>query len=252
MKCASCDTLILKIPVNWKCPHCGERLPDPSKWELFWDGFVEYLQEKGVIFWSIYFFIFLIGMGLLEILLGHTHLLTYFGDNLFLALGATFFGGMLIDMCMKILLPLKNPYGSDFIMRERGMIRNVRKVTYTALAAGIISCVLWIGPGTFFTYFPSYIALMGWWLASAWSIVGLFMDPRWLEDVRFRLFIDKLGVTSLKRYRKLSTVMIGILVAVMIGFNILLSVNGLWNKVENTAGVGVVIRFTKMYLGWLF
>ncbi len=252
MKCTACDTYILKIPINWKCPHCGERLPDPSKWELFWDGFVEYLQEKGVIFWSIYFFIILIGMGLLELAFGRVHLLGYIGMNLFLALAATFFAGMLIDMCMKILLPLKNPYGSDFIMRERGMIRNIRKVTYIALIAGLLSCLIWIGPNTFFRYFPSYVLLLGWWLAIAWSVAGLFMDPRWLEDVRFRLFIDKLGVTSLKRYRKLSTVMIGMLVAVMIGFNLLLGVSGLWNKVENTVGVGATIRLTKQYLGWLF
>jgi len=56
----------------------------------------------------------------------------------------------------------------------------------------------------------------------------------------------------LKRYRKFSTVIIGILIAVMIGFNVLLSIGGLWNKVQNMEGLGVVIRFTKQYLGWLF
>ncbi len=219
---------------------------------MFWDGFIEYLQEKGVIFWSIYFFLFLLILGFTELFFGRSYMLNYIGANLFLALGATFFGGMLIDMCMKILLPLKNPYGSDFLMRERDMIRNVRKVTNIALIAGISSSLIWMGPNTFFIYFPSYVMLLGWWLALGWAIAGLFMDPRWLEDVRFRLFIDKLGVTSLKRYRKISTIVIGILIAVMILFNILLGIHGLWNKVENTEGLGAVIRFMKQYLAWLF
>lgn len=252
MKCAACDTLILKIPANWKCPHCGERLPDPSKWELFWDGFAEFLQEKGVIFWSIFFFGFLIVMGLGELLFGTAHLLTYIGTSLFISLGATFFGGMLLDMCMKILLPLRNPYGTDFMLTERGMIRNVRKITYAALAGGIISSFVWIGPKTFFDFFPTYILLMGWWLALGWSIAGLFMDPKWLEDVRFRLFIDKIGVLSLKKYRKLSTIMIGVLIALMIVFNILLSIPGLWNRVQNMPALGVTIRFLRQYLSWLF
>jgi hypothetical protein len=252
MKCLACDTFVYKIPISWKCPHCGEKLPDMSKWEIFRDGITEYLQEKGVIFWTICLAVLLFTVGLLELFFGTAHLLGYIGGNLPLALGAMFFGGMLIDMVMKIVLPLKMLYGSDFVIRERASLRNIRKITVAALIAGVLTSLIWAGPLTFLTYFPAYLILIGWWLALAWSIVGLFIDPRWLEDVRFRTFIDKIGITSLKRYRKISTVMIGILVVVMIGFNILLNISALWIKVQNIAVVGTAIKFSKAYLGWLF
>lgn len=252
MKCSACHIYVHKIPVSWKCPHCGEKLPELSKWFIMYEDLVAHLLEKGALFWGIWFGIFIIALGLAELPFGTAHLLSYIGKNLFMALIGIFFGGMLMDMVMKVNLPLRLPYGSDFVLRERAAIRNIRKITNLALLVGVIFSFFWMGPQVFITYFPAYVLVVGWFLALVWSVIGLFIDPRLLEDVRFRSFLDRLGITSLRRYRKLGTVFIGLLIVIAIGFNVLLGTRGLWNKVENLYVVGTLIRFSKAYLGWLF
>lgn len=253
MKCPKCDTLVLKIPVNWKCPHCSETLPDPGKWFLFREGMTEYLQDKGVIFWSISFLIFLFLIGLGDMLFGYNRLLTYIGRNMLLAIGAVFFGGMIISMYVKVVLPLRLPFGGgSFVMRERVVIRNMRRGTNIAGLVGLVACLFWAGPQMFLDYFPSYLVIIGWFLALAWSVSGLFINPKWLEDVRFRYFLDeRLGVTSLKIYRKRSTLFIAVLVITAIGYYILLQIPGLWNRVENAAFIGSMILLFKTYFSWL-
>ena len=252
MRCLHCKTNVTKIPISWKCPSCGEKLPEPSKWFYLSEHLIEYLPEKGVIFWTVWFAIIMILAGVAELVLGRGYLLSYLGGSLLMSLGFLFFGGMLIDMVMKINLPIRMPYGSDYILRERAVIRNVRKATNLALIIGIIYSLYWLKPRILFLYFPAYLVTISWFLALAWSIVGLFLDPRMTEDVRFRFYMDRLGVTSLRQYRKLGTMFVAVLVLVAIGYHILVSLPGLWKEISNTTSLGVVIRFLKEYFAWLF
>jgi hypothetical protein len=71
------------------------------------------------------------------------------------------------------------------------------------------------------------------------------------EDGRFRLFMEKLGITSIKRMRKFATLTIGLLVVAAVGYNILLAVPIIWTKISNTAVLGAVIFFISEYLAWL-
>ncbi len=252
MKCPACNTYITKIPVNWKCPHCLERLPDPSKWVLFWEGLAEYLQEKGIIFWSVTFGLFLILCGLLELLAGHAYLLGNLGGSPLVSMAGIFFGGMLLDTVMRINLPLRVLFGADFIIRERPVVRNIRKATNGAILVGIAFAMVYAGPMSFFLYFTGYVVIVAWWLALTWSIVGLFIDPRLMEDVRIRTFLEKLGILSLRRYRKIGTVMIGLLVLVMVVFMFMMGTHNLWLKLSNFGPFGALVQFSKSYLGWLF
>jgi len=244
---------VIKIPANWKCPHCSEMLPEPGKWFRFKEGLTEYLQDKGVIFWTISFTVFLFIVGVGDMLFGYSRLLTYIAQNLLFSIGALFFGGMIISMYMKIVIPLRLPYGGgSFILRERVVIRNIRKGTNIAAVLGLSACLFWAGPWMFINYFPSYLIILSWFFALAWSISGLFINPKWLEDVRFRFFLDeRLGVTSLKRYRKLSTIFIAVLVITVIGYYVLLQIPGLWNKIENGTILGSMIVQFKNYFSWL-
>jgi len=252
MICPACNTHITKIPVNWKCPHCSERLPEPTKWELFKEAFIEWLQEKGTLFYSIWLFLLLVVIGAVELFFGHTYLLAYFGANPLIAILSVFFGGMLIDMVMKINLPIKLPQGADFLIKERKQIRNIRKATNGAILIGLLYALIYAGPMGFLLYFNSYVLIIGWWLAMAWSITGLFIDPRLMEDIRIRYFMDeRLGIISLKRYRKLGTIMIGMLIVIAILFNVLMATSGIWLKLSNVPVVGNMINFGKAYFGWL-
>ncbi|MFN3821226.1 MAG: hypothetical protein ACK4OO_02735 [bacterium] len=252
IKCPSCHTYVTKIPINWKCPYCGERLPEPSKWFLFYESVVEALQDKGAIFWSVWFGIVLIFIGLVELLGGTSYLLSYLGNNILIAVVGIFFAGALIDMIAKINLPIRLPSGTDFILRERAAIRNIRKATNLAIMLGIAVSILWLGPKTFLEYFPAYLVVIAWFLSFAWSISGLFFDPRWMDDVRFRFFLERLGIFSIKRFRKICTYNIGALVAIAILFFVLMSIPGLWQKFRNLPIVGNVIHFIELYLSWLF
>jgi len=251
MKCPHCQSFVAKIPVTWKCPRCGNKLPEPSKWYYFKEALHEYLNTKGIVFWSIWFGIFLILVGIVEILVGEGFLLKYLTGNLLFSLIFIFYGGMLIDMYMKINLPLRALAGSDYILKERQVIRNARKVTNGALLVGLIFCLYWLKPRLFFTNFPSYLVGISWFLGLAWAIIGLFLDVRMTEDSRFRLFMEKLGITSLKRMRKFATITIGLLVVAVVGYNILLTIPSLWTKISNTAIIGAVIFFVSEYLAWL-
>lgn len=251
LRCSSCHTYVTKIPVNWKCPHCGEKLPEPSRWFLFYESVIEGLQDKGSIFWSIWFGIFIILVGLLELFGGSAYLLNYLINNMLLAIAAIFFGGILIDMVVKINLPIRLPSGTDFILRERLAIRNIRKVTNLAILIGIGVSLIWLGPQSFLEYFPGYLVIVGWFLGFAWSVSGLFFDLRWADDVRFRFFLERLGIFSIKRFRKLCTYNIGALVAIAILFFVLLSIPGLWQKFRNLPVVGHIINFIELYLSWL-
>jgi len=252
LKCTSCQTYVTKIPVNWKCPHCGEKLPEPTKWFLFYESSIEGLQDKGAIFWSIWFGIFLLFVGVIELVFGYGYLLNYFIDSMLMTLFGIVLGGILIDMAVKINLPLRLPYGTDFIVRERAAIRNIRKATNFAFVAGLLTSLFWIKPVTFFLYFPSYIVTIAWFLAFAWSIVGLFLDPRWLDDIRFRAYLERLGLFSLKRFRRFSTIMLATLIFSAILFNVLNAIPGLWQKLRNWGLVGAFIHFIDQYLSWLF
>lgn len=250
--CPSCQTVVTKVPVNWKCPHCSERLPDPTKWELFVEGLVAYLQEKGMIFWSLTLLVLLLATGGAEMVLGEGYLLSYIGGNFLFSLLMIFFGGMLIDMIAKINLPLRLLTGTDFIFKERITIRNVRKATNVAALLGLITAVILVGPTGFFLYFPAYIVIIAWWLAMGWSIVGLFMDPRLMEDTRLRIFMERLGVLSFKQYRKMATPMIGGLTIIAVAFIILLNTHKLIAKIVSFGPLGESIKFAKAYFGWLF
>jgi len=251
MKCPHCHTFVSKIPISWKCPRCGEKLPEPGKLYYLKEHIIEYLNEKGVVFWSIWFAIALVVIGVLEMVMGQGFLLRYMSGTMLVAIVFIFFGGMLIDMYMKINLPLRSMSGSDFIVRERVVIRNIRKATNLAALIGLVFCVYWLKPRLFFVYFPSYIVVMSCFLAFSWAVVGLFLDARMAEDVRFRLFLDRLGVMSLKRYRKLGTMTIGLLVVTVVGFNVLISIPGLWSKISDMAIIGAIIFFVSEYLAWL-
>jgi len=252
MKCPHCDTFVHKIPVTWKCPHCREKLPEPSKLFLFSEHVTEYLQDKGVIFWSIWFGLILILISISEMVFGYGFLFNYLSGNLLLSLCFIFFGGMLVDMVVKINLPLRLLYGADYILKERAVIRNTRKATNLALVVGFAFCLYYLKPRLFFIYFPTYLIIMGWFLVLSWSIVGIFLDQRMVEDVRFRFYMDRLGITSLKRYRKFGAFIIGTLFITAIGFWILMRIPGLWEEINNLAVVGSVLYFTREYLSWLF
>ncbi|MDP8229417.1 MAG: hypothetical protein P9M15_08190 [Candidatus Electryoneaceae bacterium] len=265
MKCPHCNTLVVKIPVTWKCPHCGELLPEPGRWFRFVEGMTIYLQDRGAIFWGITFAVIQIMIGAVEMFYGHAYMFSFFGNNMLMSLASVILAGMLIDMYVKIILPLHLPYGSDFILKERKVIRNVRKWTHWAVIAGIVSCLIWIGPSLFFVWtdtsvqvhaipvYLAYLVVVSWFLGLAWSVTGLFLNPKWLEDVRFRHFLDyRLGIISLKKYRKIGTVFIAVLVLTMILYFILLQIPGIWDSIQNTAFIGSVILFLKLYFSWLF
>lgn len=253
MKCTSCKNQVLKIPANWKCPHCGEELPQPGAWANFVEEMIQFLDEKGTIFWSIWFGVLLIFIGAFEMMFGRGYLLTYLGRHYIFSIIFIFYGGMLIDMYARIQMPLRLPYGSTYMIRERAVIRNMRKLTNLALIVGLGICLFWLGPQMFFMYFQSYLLIIGWCLALSWAIVGLFIDPRWREDVRFRYFLeDRLFINSLKHLRKLSTTIIGTLIVVAIGYNVLLRIPQLWVKFSNLAIIGNIIMFIKIYFSWLY
>jgi len=252
MKCPSCQTYLTKIPINWKCPRCGEKLPDPSRWYLFYLGLMEYLENKGAIFWSMAFALLLFVVGAVEALTGRYFLLSYLGNSIFVSIFGIFYGGMVIDMGVKVNLPLRLAQGSDFIIRERAVIRKIRQVTNLSALVGFIFCLFWLKPRTFLEYFPSYPIAISWFMALGWAVTGLFLDVRMVEDVRFRAYMDRLGITSLKRYRRIGSACIGLLIASAISFNVLINVHGLWIKFSNTQFVGTVVSFAKLYFGWLF
>lgn len=251
MKCPHCNTHVAKIPINWKCPHCNEKLPEPGFWFNFFEGFTEYLQDKGSLFWGIILGCILIILGSVEIIFGNGFLLGFIGHNLFFALLMMLFGGMLINMYMKIILPLHLQFGSDFIVRERKVIRNIRKGTNLAAIVAISTCLLWLGPSTFLKYFHSYLVILGFFLALAWAISSLFLDVRMAEDVRFRHYMERLGVSDLKRLRKISTMTIGALFVAAITYWVLNQMPGLWNTISNWGLVGTLIFFVKNYLSWI-
>ncbi|MFH0765175.1 MAG: zinc ribbon domain-containing protein [Calditrichota bacterium] len=251
MKCPHCQTFVAKIPLNWKCPHCGEKLPEPGYWFRFFEGLTEYLLEKGAIFWGTVLGTLLIIIGLVEIIFSDGYLLSYISGSVLFSIIMIFYGGMLIDMYMKVVLPLRVRYGSDFIIRERAVIRNFRKGTHIALITGLLVSLLWAGPQAFWEYFPSYLIIIGWFLAFAWAIGGLFLDPRLIDDVRFRNYLDRLGITSLKRLRKIGTMVIGALVLVCITYFVLTSIPRLPQKISNMSIIGDIITFVNTYLSWL-
>ncbi len=251
MKCPHCHTYVTKIPVSWKCPRCGEKLPEPGKLFYLKEHLTEYLNQKGAIFWSVWFGITLGLIGVIEVILGRDFLVTYLSDNLLISIIFIFFGGMILDMVMKINLPLRSMSGSDFIIKERLVIRNIRKTTNITLVVAFVFCLYWLKPRLFFLYFPSYVVVTSFFLAFSWAVVGLFLDARMTEDVRFRLYMDRLGITSLKRYRKIGTISIGILVICSIGYNILLTVHNLWGKISDLAIIGSIIFFIRQYFDWL-
>ncbi len=252
MKCTHCGTNVVNIPINWKCPHCGEQLPELGFWARFSDGLSEYLQEKGAIFWGIIFAIILIFIGIPEMVFGNGYLLKYIMGNFLFAAIMIFYGGMIITMYMKIVLPLHLPFGGgNFIIRERATIRNYRKGTHIAAIAGILTSIFWLGPWMFLAYFPSYILVISVFLGMAWSIGGLFFDPKQIEDVRFRGYLELLGVTSLKVLRKTCVLIVSALFLAIVGYWILSQIPGLWQKIGNWGIVGVFVHFFTTYMGWL-
>ena len=205
-----------------------------------------------MIFWSIWFAFLLIAIGIPEMVYGRTLLFSYFGNALLISIAFVFYGGMLIDMFVKINLPIRLPYGTDFLLKERVVIRNMRKGTNLAALVGLGFCLYWLKPRIFFEYFPSYLVVMSCFLAFSWSIAGLFLDARMVEDVRFRFYMDRLGITGLKRYRRMGTFTIGMLIITAIGFNILRAIPDLWEKFCEVTVVSFILNFIREYLSWLF
>ena len=251
MKCPSCKMHVNKIPLNWKCPHCSERLPDPSFWEKYFEGLAEHLVEMTAIFWGILLGAFVVIAGIVEMFLGHGFLIRYIGDNFIFSAIMIIFGAMVIDMYMKIVLPLQLPFGSDFIVKERKVIRNIRKGSHVAMILGIIVCFSWLGSRTFFTYFPSYFVVISGFMAVSWAIAGLFLDLRMVDDVRFRHYMDRLGITNLKRLRKVCTSVISLIFASTIGYFVLNQIPTLWKSISAWSAVGKIIHFVNAYLDWL-
>ena len=206
-----------------------------------------------MIFWGIIFALLLLVVAVADVITWHGFLLAYVVDNMILAVGGIVFAGMLISMVMKVMLPLRMMGGGDFIMRERQMIRHFRKWTMVGLIASIVFVLAVLKPRMFILYFPSYLIVIAWFMAVTWSVLGILMNPQWLEDVRFRYFLEeRLGVQSLKRFRKLCATFVAVLASTVVVFIVLSRVNGLWHNIENTAIVGNVILFIKLYFGWLF
>ncbi len=251
MKCPHCNTNVVKIPVNWKCPQCGEDLPTPGFWHRFFEGLGDYLLDRTFIFWTVIFGFFLLVLGIIEAVLGNSFLLNYITGNVLFAILMMVFAGMLIENYMNIVLPLRLIGGSGFMIKERLVIRHIRKGTHIAAIVGLLICLFWLGPRMFLTYFPSYLIVISVFLALAWSIAGLFLDIRMAEDVRFRAFMDRLGITSLKTLRKTCTFVIGALFIAIVGFWILLLIPGLWNTVSQWPIVAGPLFFFRNYMGWL-
>lgn len=252
MKCPHCKTNINKIPISWKCPHCDEKLPEPGFWYRFSEGLVEYLQEKGFIFWGTILaaVIALVAVG--EGLLGQAYLVKYVLNNFLFSILMSLYGGMVIELYMRVVLPLHMPFGGgDFLLRERAVIRNMRKSAHIAVIGGIVASLSWLGPEMFFLHFPSYFIIVSIALALALSVAGLFLDMKMAEDVRFRYYMDRLGVTDLKRLRRICTITIGGLFIAIIGFFILNQVPELWHTISSWGAVGVALMFFKAYLSWL-
>mgnify|MGYP005651510455 CR=1 FL=1 len=252
MKCPHCKTHVSKIPVNFKCPQCGETLPEPGFWFNFFEYLTAYLSEKGFIFWAIVFLLFLLIVGGFELGLGQGLLLKYLGRHFLIAAVMILLTGELISHYMKIILPLRLPTGgSDFILRERAVIRRIRRGSHIAASIGLVISLVWIGPRGFFEHFPYYIFIIGWCLIMGWSIAGLYLDPRLIDDVRFRYFIDRLNITSLKKHRSRCVVMIIVLFSVAALYSVTVIVPGVLQNVHNWLIVGAVLDFIDNYLAWL-
>jgi len=227
-------------------------MPEPGFWFRFSEGLVEYLQEKGFIFWGIILSALLTLFAVGEGLLGNALLVKYIFDNFLFSILMALFGGMLIETYMRLVLPLHMPFGGgEFILRERAVIRNMRKGAHVAVIAGILTCLIWLGPNTFVRYFPSYFIVISVFLALSMSISGLFLDMKMAEDVRFRFYMDRLGVTDLKKLRRMCTVSIGGLFVAILGFFILNQIPGLWHTVSSWKFVGGLMFFFQTYLSWL-
>lgn len=251
MKCPNCKMNVNKIPLNWKCPHCSERLPELGIWQKYFDGLSEHLVEMTVIFWGILLGSLIVMAGLIEMFLSHGFLIKYIGNNFLFSAIIIIFGAMVLDMYMKVVLPLQLPFGTDFIVRERKVIRNIRKASHIAMIIGIVVSISWLGSRTFFTYFPSYFVVISCFLVISWSISGLYLDLRMVDDVRFRHYMDRLGITNLKRLRKVCTSVISLLFASFIVYFFLNQIPNLWRSMSAWSAVGKLIFFTKTYLSWL-
>ena len=213
---------------------------------------MEYLQEKGFIFWGTILFAVIVLFAIGEGLLGQAFLVKYLLNNFLFSIMMALFGGMLIELYMRVILPLHLLFGGgEFILRERAVIRNMRRGAHIAVISGLLTSIFWLGPEAFFKNFPAYLITISVFLALAMSISGLFLDMKMVEDVRFRHYMDRLGVTDLKRLRKICTVTIGGLFIAVIGFFVLNQIPGLWHTVSNWSIVGGALMLFKAYLSWL-
>jgi len=239
-------------PVSWKCPHCGEKLPDLGFWETFFDGFNEYLHEKSFIFWGVILGILMIALGLFEMVFAEGHLFSYLSGNLLFSIVMIMYAGILIETYMNVVLPLHLPFGGPgFVIRERRTIRNMRKGAHLAAITAILVSLFWLGPGTFLEYFPAYIIVLSVFLGFSWAISGLFLDIKMAEDARFRNYMERLGITDLKKLRRICTFAIGALFVSVISFFVLNQIEGLWYIVKNWTVVGGTLIFIQQYFGWL-
>jgi len=240
-----------KIPINWKCPHCSVKLPEPGFWQNYFEGLAEHLVEMTAIFWAIVLGSFVVIAGVLEMVFSRGFLMAYITDNFIFSTIMIIFGAMVVDMYMKVVLPLQLRHGSDFIIKERKVIRNIRTASHLALTAGLMVCLVWVGGSTFFKYFPAYIVVIACFLALNWAVSTLFLDLRMAEDLRFRHYMDRLGITNLKRLRRIGTSVIALLFTAAIVFFVLMQVPNLWRTISAWSGVGSVIHFIQTYLDWL-
>ncbi len=252
MKCPHCKTNVSKIPVNMKCPYCSKTLPEPGFWFTFFEGLNEYLVEKGFAFWSVILLLLLLLVGGLEKIIGSGLLLRYLGKHFLVAAIMILYAGVIITRYMRVSLRLRLPFGGgDYILKERKIIRNIRKGNHIAAIVGFIFCLTFLGPREILAHFPYYILIISWFIILSWAITGLFLDPRMGEDFRFRYFMDRLNVTRLKLHRKRCVWMIGVLFMIALAYLVMLIVPSIPEYIANWWVIGSFIQFLQTYLGWI-
>lgn len=280
MRCPNCKGSIslVNFLIEKKCPACSETLKRMPTKDQIREFMISFSEDRGYIFWSIVYFLFVSVLAFFEQLTYSGALFDYIVTYKLRFIIISAYAGSIIDYYVKANVEV-TAVRNKFIFKPPLYLRNFRRWTNIGLFLGtaFTAYLMYRWPEYIYdaspvrvldvnvernlvfqkralninSIIPLWTFLTSFVLCLIWSLMGLFLTDDHMNDKRIRYFMEEMRVRRVKYFNRASAIYIGGIFIASVTFYKLVHIQGLWFYIWNSRIVYDTVTFVTQYFGWM-
>jgi len=221
----------------------------PTK-EVIRETAIDFAKDRGYIFWTLVYLLFIPFIGLFEQIFYQGLIFEWITHSKFIFLVTAFITGSVLDFIIKANVEV-TAVRNKFIFKPPIYLRRFRLWTNVSVVLGLALAgySYWLA-SSFTSVLPIMTFVTSFVICLAWSVLGLFLTEKDLEDKRIRYFFQEMRVERSRRLNRAAVIYFSGMTISSIIFYKLIKISGLWWWIENSRIYYDITKFLKDYFSW--